>query len=151
PYTFLDEAPLEERRARAVQVRRSLPAEDAAGLGALDAGAIQQVVSDARPVVRDAEELHDWMLSSILVPAEGVDAELASSLTASRRAARLSVDGRQFWVCAERLPVVRALFPEAQLAPALELLEGDRPVTREEAVLAVVRGRMEVAGPLTVS
>ena len=49
PYTFLDDAPLEERRARAVQVRRSLPAEDAAGLGALDASAIEQVVADAPP------------------------------------------------------------------------------------------------------
>ncbi|MGZ6164116.1 MAG: DEAD/DEAH box helicase, partial [Myxococcaceae bacterium] len=70
PYTFLDDAPLEERRARAVQVRRSLPAEDAAGLGALDASAIEQVVADARPLIRDAEELHDWLLAAVLVPIE---------------------------------------------------------------------------------
>ena len=79
PYTFLDEAPLEERRARAVQVRRALPAEDAAGLGALDASAIEQVVADARPLIRDAEELHDWLLTSVLVPAEGVPAHLLPS------------------------------------------------------------------------
>ncbi|HZA49695.1 MAG TPA: DEAD/DEAH box helicase, partial [Myxococcaceae bacterium] len=35
PYTYLDDAPLEERRARAVSVRRTLPAEDAASFGAL--------------------------------------------------------------------------------------------------------------------
>jgi ATP-dependent helicase Lhr and Lhr-like helicase len=150
PYTFLDEAPLEERRARAVQVRRSLPAEDAAGLGALDASAIQQVVSDARPLVRDPEELHDWLLSSVLVPVEGVAGELAASLVAARRAARLSVGEREFWVCAERLPAVRAIFPDAPLVPPLAPLQGDAAVTRETAVLAVVRGRMEVAGPLTV-
>src|SRR5262249_58947337 len=43
PYTYLDDAPLEERRARAVSVRRSLPPEDAAAFGALDEQAIAQV------------------------------------------------------------------------------------------------------------
>ena len=95
PYTFLDDAPLEERRARAVQVRRSLPAEDAAGLGALDAAAIEQVVADARPLMRDAEELHDWLLSRrCWCPAEGVAADLLAELAGyrPRAALRLAVD-----------------------------------------------------------
>jgi ATP-dependent Lhr-like helicase len=91
PYTFLDDAPLEARRARAVQVRRSLPAEDAAGLGALDASAIEQVVADARPLIRDAEELHDSPLTAVLVPAEGVPPHLRAELVATGRAARLTV------------------------------------------------------------
>jgi len=91
PYTFLDDAPLEERRARAVQVRRALPAEDAAGLGALDASAIEQVVADARPLIRDAEELHDWLLAAVVVPAEGVPAHLVAELVAADRVARLTV------------------------------------------------------------
>ena len=166
PYTFLDDAPLEERRARAVQVRRALPAEDAAGLGALDASAIEQVVADARPLIRDAEELHDWLLAAVVVPAEGVAAHLAAELVAADRAARLTVpmtDGsgernevfgtsvREFIVCAERVLHAHALFPDGVLTPALSPLPGDAPVDREVATLAVVRARMEVAGPVTAS
>ncbi|HEY1905640.1 MAG TPA: DEAD/DEAH box helicase [Myxococcaceae bacterium] len=162
PYTFLDDAPLEERRARAVQVRRALPAEDAAGLGALDASAIEQVVADARPLIRDAEELHDWLLTSVLVPAEGVPEHLLGALIETGRAARLTVPQpgrnevfgttvRHFIVCAERVLHVRALFPEAVLTPALEPLAGDAPVDPEAAALSVVRARMEVAGPVTVA
>ncbi|MFP2913477.1 DEAD/DEAH box helicase, partial [Pyxidicoccus sp. 3LFB2] len=40
PYTFLDDAPAEERRVRNVALRRAMPAEDAAAFGALDAAAI---------------------------------------------------------------------------------------------------------------
>src|SRR5215470_6992415 len=162
PYTFLDEAPLEERRARAVQVRRALPAEDAAGLGALDASAIEQVVADARPLIRDAEELHDWLLTSVLVPAEGVPEHLLNALIETGRAARLTVPQpgrnevfgttvRHFVVCAERVLHVRALFPEAVLTPPLEPLAGDTPVDAEATALLVVRARMEVAGPVTAA
>ncbi|HRI11199.1 MAG TPA: hypothetical protein PKW35_25450, partial [Nannocystaceae bacterium] len=45
PYAFLDDAPLEERRSRAVSLRRGLPAEIERELGALDAGAIEQVLA----------------------------------------------------------------------------------------------------------
>ncbi|HEU5075367.1 MAG TPA: helicase-related protein, partial [Polyangiaceae bacterium] len=48
PYTFLDDAPLEERRTRAVQLRRGLPLE-ARDLSALDIAAIDRVASEARP------------------------------------------------------------------------------------------------------
>jgi len=40
PYSFLDDAPLEERRARAVSLRRTLSPEDAAAFGHLDGSAI---------------------------------------------------------------------------------------------------------------
>ena len=42
PYAFLDDAPLEERRARAVSLRRTDP-DLAAGIGALDPDAIAEV------------------------------------------------------------------------------------------------------------
>ena len=61
PYAFLDNAPLEERRARAVTLRRALP-EDARDLGALDPEAIARAAEDAWPVVRSADELHDALL-----------------------------------------------------------------------------------------
>src|SRR5712691_9693875 len=72
PYTFLDNAPLEERRARAVTLRRTLP-ETSRDLGALDPEAIERVVDEARPDPRDAEELHDTLLSLIALRVEGHD------------------------------------------------------------------------------
>src|SRR5260370_41482143 len=44
PYAYLDDAPLEERRSRAVQMRRTLDPRDASTMGALDPAAIAEVV-----------------------------------------------------------------------------------------------------------
>jgi hypothetical protein len=49
PYAFLDDAPLEERRARAVSVRRGLPAEVVERVGGFDAEAVRLVVEEAEP------------------------------------------------------------------------------------------------------
>jgi ATP-dependent Lhr-like helicase len=70
PYAFLDDAPLEERRARAVSLRRVDP-DLAGGAGALDQAAIDEVRRQAWPDVRDADELHDLLLSLVLLPARG--------------------------------------------------------------------------------
>src|SRR4029077_4689143 len=66
-YAFLDDAPLEERRARAVNLRRALP-DDARELGRLDPEAIRTVARDAWPRPRDAEEMHDALLTLVLLP-----------------------------------------------------------------------------------
>ena len=68
PYAFLDDAPLEERRARAVTMRRTLSAEALSDLGRLDPEAIALVKSEAWPLVRDADELHDVLLSLGALP-----------------------------------------------------------------------------------
>jgi ATP-dependent Lhr-like helicase len=70
PYAYLDDAPLEERRARAVEMRRMLPASVLEEVGALDPAAIAEVRADAWPDVRDADELHDALLTLIALPAE---------------------------------------------------------------------------------
>ncbi len=67
PYAFLDDAPLEERRARAVSLRRLDP-DLAGGIGALDPAAIDEVRSQVRPDLRDADELHDLLLSVVILP-----------------------------------------------------------------------------------
>src|SRR5438477_955743 len=59
PYAFLDDAPLEERRARAVEMRRMLPESVLEEVGKLEPAAIAQVREEAWPDVRDADELHD--------------------------------------------------------------------------------------------
>ena len=66
PYAFLDDAPLEERRARAVPLRRALP--DARDLTALDADAIRLESEHAWPLVRDPAELHDALLVLGVLP-----------------------------------------------------------------------------------
>ena len=68
PYAYLDDAPLEERRARAVEMRRVLPAAVLDEVGHLDPAAISEVKQDAWPDVRDADELHDALLTLIAIP-----------------------------------------------------------------------------------
>ncbi len=68
PYAYLDDAPLEERRARAVEMRRVLPASVLEEVGALDPSAIAQVQQEAWPDVRDADELHDVLHTLVMVP-----------------------------------------------------------------------------------
>ena len=59
PYAYLDDAPLEERRARAVEMRRVLPESVLEEVGKLEPAAIAQVREEAWPDVRNADELHD--------------------------------------------------------------------------------------------
>src|SRR5205823_6783348 len=99
PYAYLDDAPLEERRARAVQMRRTLPADYGEGAGALDAAAIAQVASEAWPPMRDADELHEALLSFIIMPAG--EPQLFQELVDANRATTLTTAGRRFWVAAE--------------------------------------------------
>ena len=99
PYAFLDDAPLEERRTRAVIIRRTLNTDDAAGMGALDPAAIQQVADESWPVVRDMDELHDALLTLILLPPVEQWQYFFDQLKAKGRAS--VVNGH--WVATERL------------------------------------------------
>ena len=89
PYAFLDDAPLEERRARAVSLRRTDP-DLAAGIGALDPEAIAEVRRQAWPDARDADEVHDALLTLGILPESETGAWQAwlDELVASGRAAR---------------------------------------------------------------
>ena len=110
PYAYLDDAPLEERRARAVTLRRGLPAAVADDIGRLDPEAIAAVVEEAWPDLRSADELHDLLLDLGALPQDSSVTDLQTEswsgyldeLIAAGRAARLRVDGRVFWVAAER-------------------------------------------------
>src|SRR5215472_4455608 len=68
PYAYLDDAPLEERRARAVEMRRVLPETVLSEIGRLDPAAIATVREQAWPDVRSAEELHDALLTFVAFP-----------------------------------------------------------------------------------
>ena len=91
PYAFLDDAPLEERRAQAVYTRRAFEPSSADDLGALDPAAIERVREEVWPEVQNADELHDALLTSgFLTEAEGSAwAEYMSELVQTGRAARV--------------------------------------------------------------
>src|SRR5213078_4187235 len=83
PFTYLDEdTEIGERRSRAVPLRRGLPVEPRE-LGRLDLAAIARVREEAAPVVRDAEELHDVLLSLVAVRPRQEWSELFGTLVAA--------------------------------------------------------------------
>ena len=116
PYTFLDDAPLEERRSRAVTLRRGLPV-DARDLGALDPDAVARVRGEAAPDLRDRDELHDLLLSLVVCRPLPEAAEWFAQLVAGQRAATLTTDdGRTLWWAVEQRPKVAALFGDGAVA-----------------------------------
>jgi ATP-dependent Lhr-like helicase len=143
PYAFLDDAPLEERRARALSLRRTLP-EHQRDLGALDPEAIARVVAEARPEPRDADELHDALLGLVAVPIEEEWFGWLDDLVRAGRAARVN-DLAFAMENAQAFDVVYFGAPRRTLPPALQ---GPTP-TRDDALLAIVRGHAEVCGPFT--
>jgi ATP-dependent Lhr-like helicase len=152
-YAFLDDAPLEERRARAVTMRRSLSVEAIGDLAKLDPAAIAQVRADAWPLVRDADELHDTLLSmGSLSAADGRPWEhYFAELRSTGRATELTVQQAPFWVATERRALTCAAWPQAVARPQVATPAGVRAEwTRDEAIAYLVRGRMECTGPTTV-
>ena len=152
PYAFLDDAPLEERRARAVQLRRTVRS-GADGTGVLDAEAITQVAEESWPVVRDADELHDALLTLTLLPPVPEWQGHFEKLAVTRRATTLRADEKDFWVAAERLDLARIAHPEATLQPVIASVTSrtELPDSQEGAAAAVLRGWLESSGPLTAS
>jgi ATP-dependent Lhr-like helicase len=152
PCAYLDDAPLEERRARAVQMRRTLPPEVAEGAGALDPEAIRQVAEEAWPPMRDAEEAHEALTGLIVLPERDLpDAAAAfmADLVEARRAAQLITPGGRFWVAAERVGIVRCVYPEGRLEPPISAPEGSKPApeTQERCAAEILRGWFECSGP----
>jgi ATP-dependent helicase Lhr and Lhr-like helicase len=145
-YTFLDDAPLEERRTRAVYTRRATEARNADDLGALDPAAIARVREEAWLSAGTADELHDaLMLAGFVCADEAAPGwpALLDQLAAAGRA----FDASGFWVAAERFDEIAAVVPQP-LTPAIpERLR--KAWTREDAVRELIRSRMEVLGPET--
>ncbi|MEP7242634.1 MAG: DEAD/DEAH box helicase [Gammaproteobacteria bacterium] len=162
PYAFLDDAPLEERRTQAVMSRRWLDPESAADIGKLDSEAIHRVRDEAWPDGATADELHDSLLwLKYLTDAEArrnpAWPGLLEALAAQGRAARLvggvsnsDEKAHGLWVAAETRPLYDALFADASFTPDVVVpSEYIKVWSRDEALVEVVRGRLEGLGPVT--
>jgi ATP-dependent Lhr-like helicase len=161
PFTYLDDAPLEERRSRAVPLRRGLPVEPHE-LARLDPAAIERVAEQVRPDPRDGDELHDTLMNLIVLrPVPDWDAWFGV-LAAARRGVTIGTASGPLWCAAERIATAAALFPGAPAEPAAD---PDGPgalaaepaaagsadaIDEDAAAAAVLRGHLEVRGPSTV-
>lgn len=158
PYTFLDDAPLEERRTQAVLNRRWSDPQSTDDLGALDTEAIQAVRDEAWPAPTGVDEMHEALMSLACI----TDAEAQANeqwltwlraLADTGRASRLQINAKQsLWLALERLTLLRALYSEAALHPELQALPGfDEAWDVDEALVEVLRARLSGFGPLPLN
>jgi ATP-dependent Lhr-like helicase len=171
PFTYLDDAPLEERRTRAVKTRRGLPVEER-DLTRLDVAAIEQVRVQSEPTPRDSEELHDLLLGVGVLRVEPRWQMFFRELEGMGRAFEYSLDRQAvdsgaesgdaacFWVAAERLGWARALHASLSSASSLAAPSEDDSaanaitavseveVPDDIAIAHVLRGHLETTGPI---
>jgi ATP-dependent Lhr-like helicase len=143
PYAFLDEAGLEERRARAVSLRRELPDSVVEGAGLIDREAIATVRGEVWPDLRDEHELHDLLHSLVALPLSFVESATSEGrdtrhwpgfydrLAQTGRAHTVDLNGIRCWAATERLLHIAAL-GSAGHAP--------ESVTEEAALKQCVQG-----------
>ncbi len=152
PFTYLDEdTEIGERRSRAVPLRRGLPVEPRE-LGRLEPAAIERVRAEATPEVRDPDELHDLLLSLVMV---GPREEWAAYFKT------LAADGRSFcvhradsssvlWAATERRPELELLFEDATFDPDHRFPTSLATVPDADAVeVRAVQGHLDISGPVT--
>ena len=177
PYAFLDDAPAEERRTNAVIARRFLDPADAADLARLSPAAIDRVRSEAWPAFTNPDELHDaLMLTGVMTereinganPAQSDGRTWLTGLTEDGRATVLHTEKQTLWTCAERLPQVEAVYTNTTtdatpapptVIPAQAGIQSDNMppeaapysanLTRESALIELIRARLECSGPVT--
>ncbi len=146
PYAFLDEAGLEERRARAVSLRSEIPASVLEQAGRLDPRAIDTVRAECWPDIRDEHELHDLMMSLVALPLDLADRSphwpgLYGRLEHNGRAQVMNCGGIPCWIATERVPFAHALW----------LGQSSADVSREDALKKCVQGWVQILGPVTAN
>ncbi|MGC5704080.1 DEAD/DEAH box helicase [Pseudomonas sp. NFXW11] len=157
PYTFLDDAPLEERRTQAVLARRWSDPQSSDDLGALDPEAIAAVAQEAWPNPASADEMHEALMSLALISEAEAQANAhwshwLASLAAHGRACRVQAgpDGG-LWLALERINGLRALYPQP-MQPDLHALPGfDQAWDAEPALVEVIRARLSGFAPQTLA
>jgi len=145
PFTYLDdETEAGNRRSRQVTVSRGLPVE-ARDLARLDPDAIEKVREQVRPQPRDADELHDLLMTLYLMRPQPEWGAWFAELAAAGRAARLPAG---LWCATERVPLLAGLYP-AEWTFAMAPLPRVKPMDAETMAAEMLRGHLDVSGPVT--
>ena len=150
PYTFLDDAPLEERRTRAVVLPRGLPVQ-VRDLTSLDAGALARVRAEIALCARSAIDLYDALMQCGVVPEDAAMRPYFEELVREGRAVTFCIDGAIFWATRERACEIKELYPSAQCEPLAPLVAAIAARSREATLDAIISGHMECLGPCTAA
>jgi ATP-dependent Lhr-like helicase len=127
-----------------VTVSRGLPVE-ARDLARLDPDAIEKVREQIRPQPRDADELHDLLMTLYLMRPQPEWGAWFAELAAAGRAARLPAG---LWCATERVPLLAGLYP-AEWTFAMAPLPRVKPMDAETMAAEMLRGHLDVSGPVT--
>ena len=160
PYAYLDEADAAARRARAVQLRRTLPDGVTEEAGRLDQAAIDSVREGLWPDLRDEHELHDLLLQLVALPISFLDAQpgdkprsvqhwamFFQQLQAQGRARLVRIGDTAVWVAAERCGDAAVLWPEVSAPGSVPgSLAAPAP---DKLYIQLVQGWLQILGPLT--
>ncbi len=150
PFTYLDDAPLEERRSRAVPLRRGLPIEPHE-LARLDPAAIARVAEQVRPDPRDPDELHDVLVNLVALRPVPAWEPWFAALVSGGRAAEVRAAAGVLWSAVELRPAIEALFPGAAIEPGHRSPVPSGPLDEDAAAATLLRGHLECRGPSTVT
>lgn len=148
PYAYLDDAPLEERRARAVEMRRVLPETILQEVGQLDPQVIVEVKRQAWPDIRNADELHDALQTFIAMPEQAEWADYFAELMAEKRVGLAKTQNKSFWFAIEKAKTFASVYADAAYQHKLTDIEEQKP-NRDDAIVNLVRGWMLHLGPTT--
>ena len=152
PFTYLDdEGEAANRRSRQVKIPRGLPVE-ARDLARLDPAAIERVREQVRPQPRDADELHDLLMTLFVTRPEPEWASLFSELAAAGRVVEICGPDGVLWSTAERSMVLAPLFPDwAAAASPVAGLKAMEPEDDGTVAAEMLRGHLDVSGPCTAA
>jgi ATP-dependent Lhr-like helicase len=142
-YHFLDDAGIEERRARAVSLRGAIPPSVLEQTSRLDPQAIETVCEQCWPDLRSEHELHDLLLSIVAFPLTQLKEQTAPAWTQwyeqlerTGRAKTVMLAGSPCWAATERM----------EFATNLNSIS-----STSQAVDQLVRGWLQVSAPLTAN
>jgi ATP-dependent helicase Lhr and Lhr-like helicase len=150
PFTYLDDAPLEERRSRAVPLPRGLPVEPHE-LGRLDPAAIERVAEQVRPDPRDEHELHDLLMNVVATRPVAAWRDWFDTLVRDQRAVEVRAAAGVLWSAVERRPALQALYPGAAIVPDHRCPVDTEPPEDATAAADLLRGHLECQGPVTAA
>jgi ATP-dependent Lhr-like helicase len=156
PYAFLDDAGLEERRTRAVQMRGVLPDAVLGEAGRLSQEAISEIRQEIWPDIRDEHELHDLFCGLVVVPVEVLSWNEAcrdwdlflARLERSNRVTAAKIEGRAYFVAMERAEWLRVLWPAVEFPVEMLKTPGEVP-DYSDVLKKLLQGWLQILGPVT--